>query len=187
MEVEVKVRRFLRKVRNRVTRSGPEALVRDGLHLGDNVYLGDDVFLDPDFCWLITIGDDCTLAPRVFVLAHDASMKKLVGYTRVGHTTIGPRTFIGAGTIILPGVAIGADCIIGAGSVVSHDVPEGSVAVGAPAKVIGRSIDHGARHAEQLESRPHWPWRGWTVGGGISQSRKDAMARSLEDGFGYVE
>lgn len=181
------LRRLARRIRGRVLRSSPEALVRNGLQLGRNVFLGDGVWLDYGFCWLITIGDDCTLAPRVFVLAHDASMKMQVGYTKVARTTIGPRTFVGAGTIILPGVTIGAECVIGAGSVVSRDIPDGSVAVGSPARVTGLTADHGIRHAELMRSRPKWPLRRWTVDGGITEANKEVMRERLADDFGYVE
>lgn len=161
--------------------------MRNGLQLGRNVYFGEGVWLDYGFCWLITIGDDCTLAPRVFVLAHDASMKHQTGYTKVARTMIGSRTFVGAGSIVLPGVTIGEDCIIGAGSVVSRNIPDGSLAVGSPARVIGRSADHAARHVELMRSRPRWPWNGWTVGGGITELNKAAMAAELADDCGYVE
>lgn len=49
---------------------------------------------------------------------------------------IGPRAWLGARTIVLPGVRIGEDAIIGSGSIVSRDVPDRAVAVGVPAKVI---------------------------------------------------
>jgi len=53
-----------------------------------------------------------------------------------GHVTIGPDCWIGMGVSILPGVTIGASSIIGAGSVVAKDIPEYSIAVGNPAKVL---------------------------------------------------
>lgn len=50
--------------------------------------------------------------------------------------TIGEDCWIGGGAIICPGVTIGNRCIIGAGSVVTKDIPDDSIAVGNPAKVI---------------------------------------------------
>lgn len=187
MRLRLSPSRLRSLLRRRLVRSSQEALVRRGLQLGRNVYLGDDVYLDYGFCWLITIGDDSALAPRVFVLAHDASMKLQTGYSRVARTTIGPRTFVGAGSIILPGVTIGADCVIGAGSVVSRDIPDGSLAVGSPARVIGRSEHHGDRHRELMASRPTWPAKGWTEGGGITDAHKATMLAELSMGHGYVE
>ena len=51
---------------------------------------------------------------------------------------IGENVWVGAGTVIVPGVTIGKNSVIGAGSVVTKDIPDYSVAVGNPAKVIKR-------------------------------------------------
>lgn len=51
---------------------------------------------------------------------------------------IGDGTLVGMGAVIQPGVTIGLHCTIGANSVVTHDIPDFSVAVGAPARVIKR-------------------------------------------------
>lgn len=50
--------------------------------------------------------------------------------------TVGDDVYIGNNVIILPGVKIGNKVIIGAGAIVSHDIPDNSVAVGIPARVI---------------------------------------------------
>ena len=57
----------------------------------------------------------------------------------LGTIEIGDNTFIGARSIIMYNVKIGKDCIIGSGSIVTRDIPDGSVAVGVPAKVIGKT------------------------------------------------
>lgn len=49
---------------------------------------------------------------------------------------IGKDVWVGRGTVILPGVTIGDHSIIGANSVVTHSIPENSIAVGSPARVI---------------------------------------------------
>lgn len=49
---------------------------------------------------------------------------------------IGDRCWIGANAIILPGVTIGNNVVVGSGSVVTKDIPNNSIAVGNPAKVI---------------------------------------------------
>jgi acetyltransferase-like isoleucine patch superfamily enzyme len=59
------------------------------------------------------------------------------------HVRIGCNTFVGFGSIILPNVTIGRDCMIGAGSVVSRNIPDGSIAAGVPARVIGRTTRNG--------------------------------------------
>ena len=49
---------------------------------------------------------------------------------------VGNNVWIGGNVVVLPGVKIGDNCVIGAGSVVVKDIPENSVAVGNPCKVI---------------------------------------------------
>ena len=61
-----------------------------------------------------------------------------IGHNAVIHgCTIGDRTLIGMGTIILDGAKIGTDCIIGAGSLVTKNtvIPDGSLVMGSPAKI----------------------------------------------------
>lgn len=43
--------------------------------MGDNFHAQEGVIIDPGHCWLIEIGNNVTLAPRVHILAHDASTK----------------------------------------------------------------------------------------------------------------
>ena len=61
-----------------------------------------------------------------------------VGHNAVIHScTIGDRTLIGMGAVILDGAQIGNDCIIGAGSLVTKNtiIPDGSLVMGSPAKI----------------------------------------------------
>lgn len=113
-----------------------DKLLKRGLKIGKDFCRMGGVIIDPSHCYHITIGDNVTLAPRVHVLAHDSSTFPYLGKTRVANVTIGNDVFVGAGSIVLPGVHIGNDVIIGAGSVVTRDIPDNSVAVGNPAKVI---------------------------------------------------
>jgi acetyltransferase-like isoleucine patch superfamily enzyme len=57
---------------------------------------------------------------------------------------IGDNCFIGAHSIILPGVTIGNNCIVSAASVVARDVPAGSLVAGNPARVVEHNVktDH---------------------------------------------
>lgn len=128
---------FIRKVLQRVRGvQNIDKLIERGLTMGTNVKIMGGVIIDPSHCWHITIGNNVTFAPNVHVLAHDASTKAFLNYTKVANVHIGNDVFVGAGSIILPGVSIGNNVIIGAGSVVSRSIPEYSVAVGNPAKVI---------------------------------------------------
>lgn len=56
---------------------------------------------------------------------------------KIGCIEIGNNVFIGSNTIVLCDVKIGSNVIIGAGSLVNKDIPDNSIAVGTPAKVIG--------------------------------------------------
>ncbi len=113
-----------------------EKLIKRGLKIGKNFNRMGGVVIDPSHCYHITIGDNVTLAPRVHILAHDASTRMFLGKTRAANVVIGNEVFIGAGSVVLPGVKIGDCVIIGAGSVVSKDIPDNSVAVGNPARVV---------------------------------------------------
>jgi maltose O-acetyltransferase len=131
-----------------------ERLRARGLTLGRDVYLGHGTVIDSGFLRLISIGDETTLSAGVRVLAHDASMKRRLGWTRVAPVSIGRRVYVGAGVIVRPGVTIGDDAIVGAGSVVSRDVAPGTVVAGNPARPISSTAEHLDRHRARLASEP---------------------------------
>ena len=62
---------------------------------------------------------------------------------------IGRDVWIGASSVVLGGVSIGEGSVVGAGSVVTRDIPSFSIAVGNPARVVGR------RFADDGERRRH--------------------------------
>jgi len=110
----------------------------------------DGVIIDPSHCYHITIGDNVTLAPRVHILAHDSSTYMFLGKTRAANVRIGSNVFVGASSIILPGVTIGDNVVIGAGSVVTKDIPSGVVAAGNPAKVLCALDDYLSRQRAKM-------------------------------------
>ena len=61
-----------------------EKLISMGMKVGKNFGRLNGVILDPSHCWLIEIGDNVTLAPRVHILCHDASTKPFLNYTKIG-------------------------------------------------------------------------------------------------------
>ena len=131
----------LKKILSRIRgEQSIEKLEKRGLVVGKDFKCMGEVIIDPSHCWHITIGNNVTLAPRVHILAHDTSTKVFLDYTRVSNVTIGDNVFVGAGTIVLPGVSIGNNVVIGAGSVVSRDIPDNCVAVGNHARVV-KSLD----------------------------------------------
>ena len=87
------------------------------------------------------IGDDTILGPQCIVVAERHRFNspgvsiRNQGVDRRGNT-IGGDCWLGAGVRVLDGVSVGAGCVVGAGAVVTKDLPEYSVAVGVPARVI---------------------------------------------------
>lgn len=68
---------------------------------------------------------------------HDVSCPIAVqGISKIREVRIGARTWIGQNVVVLPGVTIGRHCVIAANSVVRQDVPDYSIAGGAPARVL---------------------------------------------------
>lgn len=144
-----------------------------------------EVIIDPHHCWHITIGDNVTLAPRVYILAHDASTKRALNYTRVGKVTIGNNVFVGASSIILPGVVIGDNVIIGAGSVVSRDIPENSIAVGNPIKVIDTYDNYMKKRKDEMDIFPCFGEE-YTVRKNVSRTMQNEMNEKMTERFGYI-
>ncbi len=160
---------------------GTEAeLRRRGVIMGKNCHIYGNV--DGGHPWLISMGDNVTLAGASYVLTHDGSTKKLVGYSKVGRVDIGDNVFIGACAIVLPNVKIGNRVVIGAGAVVSRDIPDNSVAVGNPAKVIGTYDAFEAKNRAQFETLPVWH----THYSKKSDEEKQEMKKVLlESGYGF--
>ncbi len=179
---------LLSRLRNLLT-SGRQLkqLVADGLVVGQNVHIGPMCFLDPDTCWMISIGDNSTLGPRVTVLAHDASTRRHIGFTKIGRVIIGKNVFVGAGAIILPGVTVGDNSIIGAGSVVTKDVPAGTVVAGAPAVVVAQLDQLLEKHKLKMKDAPKYMAAEWPISDGISDEKKQQMVRELTGRIGYIE
>lgn len=87
----------------------------------------------------VTIGDDVMFGPNVQVVTatHPLdSTDRISGLEYAKPIKIGAKTWLGAGVIVCPGVTIGEGCVIGAGSVVVKDIPDYSIAVGNPCRVI---------------------------------------------------
>ena len=130
-----------------------------GIKLGDNVFIGRNTILsckngDIVLGDRVNIGFNCEIfsGSRVEVGAGTlmAAYTYLIGGDHVadldedivhsGSTshgiTVGEDAWFGAGAKVLDGVKIGAHSIIGTGAVVTKDIPEYSIAVGLPAKVV---------------------------------------------------
>jgi acetyltransferase-like isoleucine patch superfamily enzyme len=93
-----------------------------------------DVRFDKTFPAGIHIGAETYVAFEAAILTHDLTRGLKL------HTRIGRRCFIGARSIVLPGVEIGDESVVGAGSVVTRNVPPRTLVAGNPARVIRSNI-----------------------------------------------
>lgn len=113
------------------------------VHLGNSVYANFNLTLVDD-CE-ITIGDHVMIGPNVtLTVAGHPIVPELrdLAYQFNMPIHIGSHVWIGAGVIVLPGVTIGDNCVIGAGSVVTHDIPDNSIALGTPCRVVRQVSEH---------------------------------------------
>jgi maltose O-acetyltransferase len=180
------VERFLNSIKDYIFRDFLiKKLIKNGLKVGKNVFISKDVRIDDDFPWLISIGDDCTLTAGVILLAHDASTKNHLGYSKIGKVTIGNKTFIGFRSIVLPNVTIGDNVIIASGSIVTNDIPSDSIVAGNPARIIGKTSEYVEKHTQNMKLRPVYE-NGWTLPTGITDAKKESMKEDLHEGIGYI-
>ena len=111
---------------------------------GDNVWY--QPYKIPTQPKLVKIGQGVKIATEVLFMEHDI-IHTIFNETdsnnhyseHMGTIEIGNHSFIGARSIIMQNVKIDSNCIIGAGSVVTKDIPNGSIAVGVPAKIVGKT------------------------------------------------
>ncbi|NMD54548.1 sugar O-acetyltransferase [Tsukamurella conjunctivitidis] len=111
---------------------------------GAHIAIGANSFLNYDAilmdCAPITIGDDCSIGPRVQLLTAlhpvDDHAARRARWETAEPITIGDNVWFGGGVIVCPGVTIGRNTVIGAGSVVTRDIPDHVAAVGNPCRVV---------------------------------------------------
>lgn len=163
-----------------------EKLISRGMTVGNNFLRLNGVILDPDHCWLIEIGDNVTMAPRVHILCHDASTKHYLNYTKVGRVSIGNNVFIGAETVVLPNVMIGNNVIIGANSTVTHDIPDNSVAVGSPARIICSTEAYLRKEKQKMEMSPCFGAE-YTLRENVSIEKRKEQKEKLKGTIGWID
>lgn len=110
------------------------------LIIGDGTYIGRFVQIN---AWRkVIIEDHVLIADRVFISDSEHRHENvnipilLQGDYFKGEVYLKQGCWIGIGAVIMPGVTIGRNSIVGANSVVTKDVPDYTVVVGSPAKVI---------------------------------------------------
>lgn len=128
----------LRRVRRALVWARRQVLVRGfGMDIHPTAELSFSAHLDKTYPKGVHIGRHSYVALKTVVLAHDRTRGLYL------HTRIGENCFIGACSVIMPGVTIGDGSIVAAGAVVTTDVPPGCIAAGVPAKVVREGITVG--------------------------------------------
>lgn len=156
-----------------------EYLREAGCKIGENVDLI-NCRIDGCHSFLITIGDNVTIT-NATLLAHDASTKKALGYSKVGRVTIGSDVFIGFGSIVLPGTKIGNKVIVGAGTVVAKDVPDNVVIAGSPYRVLCSYDEYIEKNRRKMQTNPVFH----KLFSDKTRQEKEEMFKQLDGKIGY--
>jgi len=115
------------------------SLVFGDVKVGLNTWIGPFTILDGEGG--LEIGDFCNISAGVQIYTHDSVKWAISGGKskyEYAPTKIGNCCYIGPNAIIQKGIEIGDHCIIGANSFVNRNIPSHSMAVGSPARIIGK-------------------------------------------------
>ena len=109
------------------------------IRIGSGTAIGNDFVITANND--VQIGSDCLISFRVSIMDHSHVTGWRISPTTSGLTAGNPikindRCFIGCGSVIHPGVELGANCIVEANSVVMRSFPAGSVVSGSPARLL---------------------------------------------------
>lgn len=163
---------------------------------GDHVFIGNNTYINYNCCFLdsakVTIGDyvymgpNCNIFTPCHPIHHELRKKKVTEYALP--VTVGSHSWIGGDVVITPGVTIGENCVIGAGSVVTKDIPDNSIAVGNPCKVIRQINDKDREYINSLILDDETKDSKYKQEHGYVYSAKDeAIFNIVKDTVHYVE
>lgn len=115
-----------------------ETLRRLGAKIGNDCLIFTAEFSTEPY--LISIGNHVVVASGTQFITHDGAVwlirDQYPNITVFGRISIGDNTFIGINCLVLPNTTIGSNCIVGAGAVVRGKIPDNSVVMGNPGKVV---------------------------------------------------
>lgn len=161
-------------------------LVSNGLKLGNNVTIATTASIDDEYCYLISIGDNCTVSHHARILAHDATTFKFTdGYTRIGKVEIKDNCYFGENVLILPGVTVGPNVLVAAGSVVNKDIPPNSCVAGVPARFYGKFDEFIADHQNKIKESQVFNFSDVYLH--RSDSLRKKIIESVQAGDAYVQ
>ena len=163
---------------------------------GDHVFIGNNTYINYNCCFLdsakVTIGDyvymgpNCNIFTPCHPIHHELRKEKVTEYALP--VTVGSHSWIGGDVVITPGVTIGENCVIGAGSVVTKDIPDNSIAVGNPCKVIRQINDKDREYINSLILDDKTKDSKYKQENGYVYSAKDeAIFNIVKDTVHYVE
>lgn len=174
--------RITDKILNRIDKDYyVKKMIRGGAKIGKNFYWQGS-YINPFFLFLIEIGDNVTLT-HATILVHGGSLQHSLKISRVGKVKIGNNVFVRFQPLILPNVTIGNNVVIGAGSVVTKDIPNNSIAVGNPCRIIGRYDEFCEKHRIAMKTHPVYN----TYHKFKSKEEVNQMQIELDDTWGYDE
>jgi len=129
--------------------SGNDRLIRPrlwrylGVKVGKRVTIGYDILIDIDHASNIIVEDDVCITSRCLLLCHKRDLTDITiptNYNKLPHIergiTLKKGSYLGMGTIVMPGVTIGEGAMTAAGSIIVKDVDPWTIVGGNPAKVI---------------------------------------------------
>ena len=183
MKVYEKIKILVKMITGEVPTS---VLISRGMKVGIDFNRQQGSYIDPTHCFLIEIGNNVTFSIRVTVLAHDASTKKSLGYTKIGKVVIGDNVFVGANATILPNVTIGTNSVIGANSVVSKNVPENCVVAGNPARVIS-SLEEFKTKNSNLMKQSRVFGKEYRFSRQITEEKKEEIKQATRHGIAFID
>lgn len=122
---------------------------------GYNIEIGANFFANHNTVILdaarVKFGDNVFIAPNCgfYTAGHPMDVERRnKGLEYAYPITVGDNVWIGGNVTVCPGVTIGSNCVIGAGAVVTRDIPDNSLAVGVPAKVV-RKIENAPQESRE--------------------------------------